>query len=126
MYQALENGAVSREADGAIIPADPGNTDYQAFLKWQEEGNTPTPYTPPPPPSIISASAWLDRFTPAEQLAVQAACLSNPTIQLGLTVGLAQGWIDLAQPRAANWLALLVAEGAIDTARTAELLTLPG
>ena len=23
------------------IPLDPDNTDYQAYLKWLEEGNTP-------------------------------------------------------------------------------------
>ena len=33
---------VQRE-DGAIIPFDPANTDYQAYLKWLEEGNTPLP-----------------------------------------------------------------------------------
>lgn len=25
------------------VPADPANTDYQAYLKWLEEGNTPLP-----------------------------------------------------------------------------------
>ena len=30
--------------DGNIfIPFDPDNTDYQAYLKWLEEGNTPLP-----------------------------------------------------------------------------------
>ena len=27
--------------DGWSIPFDPANTDYQAFLRWCEEGNTP-------------------------------------------------------------------------------------
>jgi len=26
-----------------FIPMNPDNTDYQAYLKWLEEGNTPLP-----------------------------------------------------------------------------------
>jgi len=26
-----------------FIPANPDNTDYQAYLKWVTEGNTPLP-----------------------------------------------------------------------------------
>ena len=34
---------VIRLIDKANIPFDPDNTDYQAYLKWVSEGNTPLP-----------------------------------------------------------------------------------
>lgn len=33
-----EAKSVRRLSDGAAIPFDPSNTDYQAFLKYQAEG----------------------------------------------------------------------------------------
>jgi hypothetical protein len=34
---------IIRISDNAFIPTDPANTDYQAYLKWLEEGNQPQP-----------------------------------------------------------------------------------
>jgi hypothetical protein len=50
MYKLLNNlksqpWGVLLEKDGFVlsIPFNPANTDYQAYLKWVAEGNTPLP-----------------------------------------------------------------------------------
>jgi hypothetical protein len=45
MYKTVKfnSDGIIRTSDNAFIPFDPANTDYQAYLKWLEEGNTPLP-----------------------------------------------------------------------------------
>ena len=50
-YQTLTDpfgkpaNTVRRIEDGAFIPMDEGNTDYQAYLAWVADGNTPEEWT---------------------------------------------------------------------------------
>ena len=34
---------IFRTTDNTFIPLDPANTDYQQYLNWLDEGNTPLP-----------------------------------------------------------------------------------
>jgi hypothetical protein len=50
MYKLVKNlntgelmSVVKKIDDSLFIPFDPANTDYQAYLKWLSEGNTPEP-----------------------------------------------------------------------------------
>jgi hypothetical protein len=44
MYKLVNySNCIFRIADNAYIPKDPANTDYQQYLAWLAEGNTPLP-----------------------------------------------------------------------------------
>lgn len=41
LYGNSVEDSILRLSDNAIIPFDEANTDYQEYLKWVAEGNTP-------------------------------------------------------------------------------------
>jgi len=49
MYKLIKDNktgelvSIQRISDTSFIPFDEANTDYQEYLKWLEEGNTPLP-----------------------------------------------------------------------------------
>jgi hypothetical protein len=69
VWDSLQNQVsdqiIMRDEDGAFIPADPDNIDYQEHLAWLDEGNEPKPCTPPA--TTLPATAPLeDRVTELE------------------------------------------------------------
>ena len=59
-YQLTASDLILRTTDGAFIPPDPANTDYQAYLAWVEAGNTPEPAQPLEPAPILTTEQKLN------------------------------------------------------------------
>lgn len=58
MYQLTSTGSLRRLPDGAFIPVDPDNRDYQEFLA---SGEVPAPWVEPPAPLPTVVSAFQAR-----------------------------------------------------------------
>ena len=67
---------IIRLTDNAWIPNDPNNIDYQAYLKWYNEGNLPEPADPIPDPVAL---------TPQEKLANAGLTVDELKQLLGLS-----------------------------------------
>jgi len=57
MYQLTQFSSVIRLTDGATIPADPDNADWQVYLRWLSNGNTPDPV----PAAVVEGVARAER-----------------------------------------------------------------
>lgn len=55
MYRHLADTIIQRTEDGACIPTDPANRDYQVYLAWVAAGNVATPASLPDPNIAIQA-----------------------------------------------------------------------
>jgi hypothetical protein len=57
MYQIISDTHIMRLSDGATFQHTPGNRDYEKYLKWEAEGNTPEP-APEPTLEARRAAVW--------------------------------------------------------------------
>jgi hypothetical protein len=102
MYKIIDERNIKRLSDNAYIPNDERNTDYQAYLKWIAEGNTPEPADVYVPTLADQAEA----VRVALQAAIDDKAKSFGFISGGNALMLYAGFVNPFQPLAqtfATW-----------------------
>jgi hypothetical protein len=130
-YGIIENGVVVNVAVGQkdwnptgmqVVPATEGCVIGATYA---DGVFTPPPQPDPPAPeprTIYSTLDYFRKFTDAEYQAVRTGPIA---IQRGLDMLIAAQYVDVTDPRVAQYLDGLVSVGIINDARKAELLEPP-
>ncbi len=118
---AVRLNMIHRDADGANVPADPGNLDWQAYQAWVAAGNTPTPAAAPAP-SVpqLTFLQFLGLFTSSEQAAIVQS--TDVSVKLFLLMAAGASFVSLTDQRTTQGLAYLVSINLITQARETAIL----
>lgn len=127
--QATSATGVIRDADGATVPDDPRNADWQAYQAWLAAGNTPTPAPAPSAAEVIqqnyaSAIAAGLAVTSASTPALNATYGVNATAQANVTAIVTGIAVGLGLPGGGTSFVYLDATGAPHTITQAQFTSL--
>lgn len=107
MYMLTENQSVVRLSDGAIVPQDEQNVDWQKYQQWRQAGNSPAPFTPPTfgVPQEVSRFQGRAALIQAGHMAAIQAYIDAPTTDIMVK----EAWANVTVFRRQSLMMLTVA-----------------
>ena len=112
------------DANWTPTPAVVPNCPAGAVLSLVADDGRALWQPPQPAPTTIGPYDFIQRFTPAEQEAIQKAAQGNWQIQLWMTQLAASGAVDVTSATLQTGLAALEAAGLLTSARAAQIVSL--
>lgn len=116
------------QSSGAVL----GIVLWDGVSQWQPPPNTlavpfagQKPYVPAPSvATTVGSYDFINRFSAAEQQAIQTAAQSNWQLQIWMTQLAAVGSVDVTTAKIQSGVAALVAAGLVTQARAAQVMNL--
>jgi len=123
MYRLTSTNWVQRVTDGAYIPADPSNQDWQAYQEWLGMGHEPEEPAPAPQPTAQEQIDALERehMAPRWMRDFTLGSMEREAVDLGSAQGLsAEQSIALLRTKNAGYRRLKELDELIATLRATQ------